>query len=49
MNIENEILKSSWLEHSKRIDELYKIYPPDYSLIIELKKELEKIKSKWPN
>ena len=46
MTIEFEILKLSWIEHSKRIDELCKIYNPDHDSILILKKELESIKKK---
>lgn len=44
--IKREILRLSWFEHSKGVDELHKIYGPTSPKIIELKKELKKIQEK---
>jgi CRISPR/Cas system type I-B associated protein Csh2 (Cas7 group RAMP superfamily) len=44
VTIEFEILKMSWYEHSKKLDELSKLYSPEHPRVLEIQKELEKIK-----
>ena len=44
IDTKQEILKMSWFEHSKRIDELHRILPPNHPQIAKLKRALEKIK-----
>jgi hypothetical protein len=46
MNIQYEILKMSWFEHSKKLDELHKLYSPDHPQISIVKNALEEIKFK---
>jgi len=49
VSIELEILKMCWIEHSKRIDEMHRIYPPEDLRIKILREELERIKIKINN
>jgi hypothetical protein len=46
LTIELEILKMSWYEHQKKMDELHRLYAPEHPKVLEVKNSLEEIQTK---